>query len=705
MKKLELIDNFGSEIKWKMLQKDKFKSPFGGVVTLLIFILFFVKIYYFINKVQQFGFAKNKALYIRLDENKNITEYINLTNFSLFCQFDALTNTIQTYNQKNKIRKEYSLNDYLKYKLFWGIENFKTNITLLMEKIPQTDVFGDLTYYHNFRFKSKNINETEILIPLKLPSENKAQKSDYHTLFRIEFEFTDELVKILSTTIDIDQINYGCYYDYFRLDQKDYTLKRLTNNFYKRVAYNYTHFQPIHIRKIEVEKKIDLDIKEILYDTEDNIEIDPMQMYSFEVKGGEKIIDNTQGKGIEKVVYSHQFQFFFDVHKNYNEVTILSIDDFLSVMGGFLELIMMLAEFFVGTYNEHLTNKILNSFCYEKIDQYDERMNKLKIIIKKSSNKNENNLKGSQKFGITNQNIINNEINDLIKDSINDSNHKTIPNFLKKINTLANRDKINNKDISNNNNSIFKGTKELENQISNQKITKQTKKDQIVKEEAKLIFDKSKGKNVLVVRGERISKNPSPNEYTNIEKQSNNEINPLNKYSDKNIVKQAKEEITNKANYSNIELKSFEENNKRRERRSYENSIYDKQIDKEKNDKGKFEKHFLKNKFKQSFLSKVLHIYDKKRKKFNNFDYFDYISVDIYLNLLSGFEAFKFFLFDKKNKQYFDSLSDSYLYSNNCDILNKETVGNKNLSYDEETIKNKNDFQIYITKRFEMLID
>lgn len=68
----------------------------------------------------------------------------------------------------------------------------------------------------------------------------------------------------------------------------------------------------------------------------------------------------------------------------------------------------------------------------------------------------------------------------------------------------------------------------------------------------------------------------------------------------------------------------------------------------------------------------------------NHIDYNGLMSIDKYLKLLSGFEAFKSFFFNKINKFNFDSLADLYIFSGNFDffrdIKNNPIDMNENLS-------------------------
>ncbi len=101
-------------------------------------------------------------------------------------------------------------------------------------------------------------------------------------------------------------------------------------------------------------------------------------------------------------------------------------------------------------------------------------------------------------------------------------------------------------------------------------------------------------------------------------------------------------------------------------------------------------------------MSKKILNYNKRRKKFSEFDFFEYVSIEIYLNLLSGFESFKYLFLDKINKDNFEKISDLFLLSTNCKILNplEETINEKMI----EKI-NSDLLQKEIFKRFHVILE
>ena len=68
------------------------------------------------------------------------------------------------------------------------------------------------------------------------------------------------------------------------------------------------------------------------------------------------------------------------------------------------------------------------------------------------------------------------------------------------------------------------------------------------------------------------------------------------------------------------------------------------------------------------------------------FDFLEFVSIDRYLKLLSGFEAFKFFYFNELNKFNFENFSDLFIFSENYqhNILeeNTHTLNEKSLPQD-----------------------
>jgi len=75
----------------------------------------------------------------------------------------------------------------------------------------------------------------------------------------------------------------------------------------------------------------------------------------------------------------------------------------------------------------------------------------------------------------------------------------------------------------------------------------------------------------------------------------------------------------------------------------------------------------------------------KKRKKYFDFefDFMEFISIERYLGLLSGFEAFKFYYFTQANKFNFDCVQDLFIFSQNYNLKNKD----KKFILNEESCK------------------
>jgi hypothetical protein len=66
-----------------------------------------------------------------------------------------------------------------------------------------------------------------------------------------------------------------------------------------------------------------------------------------------------------------------------------------------------------------------------------------------------------------------------------------------------------------------------------------------------------------------------------------------------------------------------------------------------------------------------------RKSKFlqETFDFMELVSIERYLKLLSGFEAFKFFYFSELNKFNFENFSDMFIFSQNYNfnILEENT--------------------------------
>lgn len=61
----------------------------------------------------------------------------------------------------------------------------------------------------------------------------------------------------------------------------------------------------------------------------------------------------------------------------------------------------------------------------------------------------------------------------------------------------------------------------------------------------------------------------------------------------------------------------------------------------------------------------------KRKLKFikKDFEFLNFISIERFIKLLSGFEAFKFYYFDELNKFNFDCLSDYFIFSENYNVI------------------------------------
>ena len=81
---LREIDIFGTEIKWRFMSKNNFKSMFGALITLLLAGLFSVKIFLFIKKTKDYGFAKNKISY----QFKGESQFLNMSDMRMIVYSD-----------------------------------------------------------------------------------------------------------------------------------------------------------------------------------------------------------------------------------------------------------------------------------------------------------------------------------------------------------------------------------------------------------------------------------------------------------------------------------------------------------------------------------------------------------------------------------------------------------------------------------------
>lgn len=83
------------------------------------------------------------------------------------------------------------------------------------------------------------------------------------------------------------------------------------------------------------------------------------------------------------------------------------------------------------------------------------------------------------------------------------------------------------------------------------------------------------------------------------------------------------------------------------------------------------------------------------------FDFMEFISIEKYLKLLSGFEAFKFYYFNELNKFNFECISDLFIFSENYDFEVKETkfiLSEETIPLEPNQIKFFDEFSEHIKK-------
>lgn len=73
-------------------------------------------------------------------------------------------------------------------------------------------------------------------------------------------------------------------------------------------------------------------------------------------------------------------------------------------------------------------------------------------------------------------------------------------------------------------------------------------------------------------------------------------------------------------------------------------------------------------------MQKILFGINKNKRKIKNFDYLDFVCVENYLSLFSGFNSLKLSLYDDINKNLFESFLDVMFYSG---ILNDIEMDNQ----------------------------
>ena len=102
---LREFDIFQTDIKWRFLSKDNFKSLFGEIITLLLAALLAVKILFFIKKIKEYGFAKNKINH----QFKDDFHFLNISDIRIIVYTD-LEITLDIHKEKtNTIFKAHLL--------------------------------------------------------------------------------------------------------------------------------------------------------------------------------------------------------------------------------------------------------------------------------------------------------------------------------------------------------------------------------------------------------------------------------------------------------------------------------------------------------------------------------------------------------------------------------------------------------------------
>ncbi len=379
------LDIFGTEIKWRFKSKENFKSIFGALITLLLAGLFSLKLFIFIDKSYDYGFAKNKIN----NEFKGNFQYLNMSEWRmiLFSDLDSVLDT-----QDEEINAEFNPHGYMNLSDFINVSFEITTFTdqkqklmptetncaedTKIELVEVTDNVQNQARYKCFAFQNSsntlNITRNETLM---LKADGNYSKYQLYRMpqFVINLEIKESLVKLISA-IDINKdITLFLMFRNYKTNPENFTIEEYYSTFPLKVDLNHKAELDINFKKLSVSKKYELDFYEYEFSNEHKYMILEDSLQSVKSK--------RNNKNIDEMDYVDTLSFQLMLFEENNQVTFLTLDDVLATLGGFMQIVFAAAQFLAGFYNEKNAERIISKHIMNKYDEYDKTVKNVRSNI------------------------------------------------------------------------------------------------------------------------------------------------------------------------------------------------------------------------------------------------------------------------------------------------------------------------------------
>jgi len=189
----------------------------------------------------------------------------------------------------------------------------------------------------------------------------------------MEISMKDVLVDFLKSS---NQIFYlDLMISNFKLNPKTFELEEFFSDFYIAIDLNFQVEAVLNFHKLTVSKKYEFDIFEYEFSDISKYKVD---QDSFKLlKLSRDLPDEKNGN----TSYGDYIYFNYSIFEETNEVTFLTFDDIMAVLGGFTGIIFAAAEFFAGLYNEEKGERLIMRYLEKKYDKYDESFNNARNSI------------------------------------------------------------------------------------------------------------------------------------------------------------------------------------------------------------------------------------------------------------------------------------------------------------------------------------
>lgn len=378
------IDIFGAGIKWRLKSQDNFKSYFGAALSSILFAMVIYKITLFAIKISDYGFAKNKILYQFKDEY----QVTNFSNFRLLISSD-----LSYFLQKENYREKYfnnstyiNLTNYLTLKF-----NYDKDFSYI--KLQQVPCHNRIDFVYNFTDNKRAAEficvefdkDYSILNVTKANAFVDNVKNDLNIyqntidLLNLSLEYQENLLTFLDKT----KKDFRIYFQFlnYKMNKNDFSIEPFLITFsFQTVSYYYTRIE-MKLRKFFSLKKVEFDIFESVLSQEDKFIIDE-NSYRF---------DKNQRR--ENLMTFSSLFFTYDMFQESNEITVFCLDDILSVMGGFLQLLLLIFTFLAGLYNDDLAIYEFNKYIFYKNLNNNKKITNLKVDMRRVQEFYENKIK------------------------------------------------------------------------------------------------------------------------------------------------------------------------------------------------------------------------------------------------------------------------------------------------------------------------